>query len=90
MNNTIPVSYHSSIAEYMASRPRVVKHLTLCSPYLGGTKPSAPADDDDEQTEDTPYVPVQWPIPEEWARNPDRPRPAGGERTYDYDDDDDD
>ena len=87
MNNIIPVSYYSLIAEYTAARPRVVKHLTLCPPYMGGTKPSAPADDDDDSDddddEDTPYVPVQWPIPKEWARDPDKPRDSDGNLDYD-------
>ena len=84
MNNTIPVSYHSSIAKYIAS----TRHLTLCPPYMGGTKPSAPADDDDgsdddDDDDDAPYVPVQWPIPEEWARDPDKPRDSDGNLDYD-------
>lgn len=55
-----------------------------------GSKPAPAATNGSDDDEDTPYVPVQWPIPEPWARNPARPRPAGGERIYDYDDDDDD
>ena len=50
-----------------------------------GTKPAAATndDDDDNDDEDTPYVPVQWPIPEKWARDPDKPRDSDGNLDYD-------
>ena len=65
---------------------------------MGGTKSAASSSDSDNEDDEPtlwtppkssnePYVPVEWPIPKEWARDPDKPSQPNSKRIYDYDDD---